>query len=145
MRASDSIRCHPFLPLLDPPWSTGAAPWGMVIASLAMLVCGASRVPLVFGLYCQRATTMLALAMGLGVWRLFLASPMRPSFPIYRWRVGPIGRNRPSLAYWIEGSARICSAVITVLPSSRLPVAHAEFPDGSCEIAPGHRQRRSGR
>ncbi|MCW5262286.1 hypothetical protein D5045_19665 [Verminephrobacter eiseniae] len=49
---------------------------GMVIASLATLVCGASRVPLVFGLYCQRATTMLALTMGLGVWRLFVAGPM---------------------------------------------------------------------
>ncbi|MCW5294282.1 hypothetical protein [Verminephrobacter eiseniae] len=114
---------------------------GMVIASLATLVCGASRVPLVFGLYCQRATTMLALTMGLGVWRLFVASPMRPSLPIYRWRAWRMGRNRPSLDYWIEGSARICSAAITVLPSSRLPVAHAEFPDGSCEIAPGHRQR----
>jgi Na+/proline symporter len=54
--------------------------------SIYELVSGAYQVPLVgafvplvFGLYWKRATTqgaLLAVAMGLGVWLLFVASPM---------------------------------------------------------------------
>jgi Na+/proline symporter len=56
----------------------GTSIYEMVSGAYQVPLVGAF-VPLVFGLYWQRATTqgaLMAVAMGLGVWLLFVASPM---------------------------------------------------------------------
>jgi Na+/proline symporter len=78
-----TVLCFSVLVLIYAISSQGTSIYEMVSGAYQVTLVGAF-VPLVFGLYWQRATTQGALAAigsGLGVWLAFLASPLGSAFP----------------------------------------------------------------
>jgi Na+/proline symporter len=78
-----TVLCFSVLVLIYSISSQGTSIYEMVSGAYQVTLVGAF-VPLVFGLYWQRATTQGALAAigsGLGVWLVFLATPLGAAFP----------------------------------------------------------------
>ena len=78
-----TVLCFSVLVLIYAISSQGTSIYEMVSGAYQVTLVGAF-VPLVFGLYWKRATTQGALAAigsGIGVWLIFLASPLGADFP----------------------------------------------------------------
>jgi SSS family transporter len=78
-----TVLCFALLVLIYAISSQGTSIYDMVSSAYQVTLVGAF-VPLVFGLYWQRATTqgaLAAIASGLGVWLMFLVSPLGEAFP----------------------------------------------------------------